>query len=212
MRACWTTVRQDFVDVFQQLYEMRGRGFSKLNQALITMLPKRADATTLNDYRPISLIHLVAKIFAKVLSLRLAPKLDSLVSRSQNAFIAGRSLHDNFILVKQSARLLHQLGAPRILLKLDLTHAFDSWRSCANMALGTGFWSGSLSSSHQRAHEYLRTASRAHLFGTARVTRHRSCLCSLSTSYAGSSSTQKDHVNHRSHDSLAAAYTCKIRC
>ena len=126
VRACWTTVRQDFVDVFQQLYEMRGRGFSKLNQALITMLPKRPDAPTLNDYRPISLIHLVAKIFAKVLSLRLAPKLDSLVSRSQNAFIAGRSLHDNFILVKQSARLLHQLGAPRVLLKLALARAFDS--------------------------------------------------------------------------------------
>uniref|UniRef100_A0A453K6P5 Reverse transcriptase domain-containing protein n=1 Tax=Aegilops tauschii subsp. strangulata TaxID=200361 RepID=A0A453K6P5_AEGTS len=55
---------------------------------------KHADASTLNDYQPISLIHLVAKIFAKVLSLRLAPKLDGLVSRSQNAFIAGRSLHD----------------------------------------------------------------------------------------------------------------------
>lgn len=72
MRACWNTVRQDFVDVFQQLYEMRGREFAKLNQALITLLPKRADASVLNDYRLISLIHLVAKIFAKVFSLRLA--------------------------------------------------------------------------------------------------------------------------------------------
>ena len=58
-------------------------------------------------------------IFTKVLSLRLAPKLNALVSANQNAFILGRSLHDNFVLVRQSARLLHQLGAPRIL-------AFDS--------------------------------------------------------------------------------------
>lgn len=28
-------------------------------------------------------------------------------------------------MVHQSARLLHQLGAPRVLLKLDLTHTFD---------------------------------------------------------------------------------------
>ena len=128
-RACWTTVRHDFMDVFQQLFEMRGRGFHKLNQALMTLLPKRADAHQLSDYRPICLIHLVAKIFAKVLSLRLAPRLDVLVSRNQNAFIQGRSLHDNFILVKQSLRMLHQLGAPRIMLKLDLTRAFDtiSW-------------------------------------------------------------------------------------
>jgi hypothetical protein len=62
----------------------------------------------MSDYRPISLIHLVAKIFAKVLSLRLPPRLDNLASNNQNTFIAGRSLHDNFVLVRQSARLLHQ--------------------------------------------------------------------------------------------------------
>ena len=71
----------------------------------------------------------IAKVFAKTLSLRLAPKLDRLVSKNQNAFIAGRSLHDNFVLVRQSPRLLHQLRLPRILLKLDLARAFDtiSW-------------------------------------------------------------------------------------
>jgi hypothetical protein len=86
----------------------------------LTLLPKRPDAHELGDYRPISLIHLVAKVFAKVLSLRLASRLDDLVSKSQNAFISGRSLHDNFILVRQSMRLLHQLREPRVLLKLDL--------------------------------------------------------------------------------------------
>jgi hypothetical protein len=68
----------------------------------------------------------MAKLFAKVLSLRLAPKLNGLVSPIKSAFINGRSLHDNFVLVRQSARLLHQLGKPRILLKLELVRAFDS--------------------------------------------------------------------------------------
>jgi hypothetical protein len=129
LRSCWETVRSDFMAVFAQLYDLRGRGFNKLNQALLMLLPKRPDAHALGDYRPISLIHLVAKVFAKVLSLRLAPKLDDLVSKSQNAFISRRSLHDNFILVRQSLRLLHQLKAPRVVLKLDLAKAFDmiSW-------------------------------------------------------------------------------------
>jgi hypothetical protein len=126
LRACWTIVKHDIVAAFQQLYEMRGRGFAQLNQALLTLLPKHAGASTLRDYRPISLIHLVAKLFAKVLALRLAPKLDKLVSPIQNAFIASRSLHDNFVLVRQSARLLHQLRSPRLLIKLDLARAFDS--------------------------------------------------------------------------------------
>jgi hypothetical protein len=59
----------------------------------------------------------------------LAPKLNSLVSKNQNAFIGGRSLHDNFVLVRQSMRLLHHLREPRVMLKLDLAKAFDtlSW-------------------------------------------------------------------------------------
>jgi hypothetical protein len=60
------TIKQDIINVFQQLNEMRGRGFIKLNLALLTPMPKRADASYLSDYRLISLIHLVAKIFAKV--------------------------------------------------------------------------------------------------------------------------------------------------
>ena len=82
LRACWPTIKADFAAVFQQLYDMRGRGFARLNQALLILLHKHADASSLRDYRPISLIHLVAKIFAKVLSIRLAPKLDTLVSNN----------------------------------------------------------------------------------------------------------------------------------
>jgi hypothetical protein len=117
---------KDFVEAFAQLHAIRGRGFHRLNQALLTMLPKKSDATTLGGYRPISFIHLVAKLFAKMLSLRLAPKLDNLVRKKQNAFILGCSLHDNFVLARQSARLLHQLKEPRVLCKLELARAFDS--------------------------------------------------------------------------------------
>jgi hypothetical protein len=58
--------------------------------------------------------------------MRLAPKLANLVSPVQNTFISSQSLDDNFILVQQSAHLLHQFGASRVLLNLDLARAFDS--------------------------------------------------------------------------------------
>ena len=48
---------------------MNGRSLQCLNEALITLLPKKQDASALSDYRPISLIHLIAKLIAKVLSL-----------------------------------------------------------------------------------------------------------------------------------------------
>jgi hypothetical protein len=69
-------------------------------QALLSPLPKRADAGLVSDYKPISLIHLAAKLFAKTLSLRLAPKLADLVSPVLNGFIPGCSLLDSFVLVR----------------------------------------------------------------------------------------------------------------
>jgi hypothetical protein len=42
------------------------------------------------------------------------------VSNSQSAFIKGRCIHDNFILVQQTAKALHRPKETRILLKLDI--------------------------------------------------------------------------------------------
>jgi hypothetical protein len=81
------------------------------------LAPKRCDASFLGDYRPISLIHIFTKLAAKVLATRLAPRLSALVERNQCAFIQKRCIHDNFMMVQQTARLLHRLKEPRVMLK-----------------------------------------------------------------------------------------------
>ncbi|XP_020188032.3 uncharacterized protein [Aegilops tauschii subsp. strangulata] len=124
--SCWDVIKHDLCDVFDKLYALNGRAFQRLNEALITLIRKRPDTASMFDYQPISLIHLIGKLFTKVLSLRLAPRLGEMVSSNQSAFIAGRSVHVNFILVQQTARQLHRLGLPRALLKLDIARAFDS--------------------------------------------------------------------------------------
>ena len=126
LRACWDTVKHDICDALDKLYHLNGLYFQKLNEALVTLLPKKPDAATLTDYWLISLIHLLAKLFAKVLSLRLAPRLNDMISANQSAFIAGRCIHDNFLLMQQTARQLHNLKNPRVMLKLDIARAFDS--------------------------------------------------------------------------------------
>ena len=44
----------------------------------------------------------------------------------QSAFVHGRLLHDNFMLVRGTARRLNALKRPSVLLKLDITKAFDT--------------------------------------------------------------------------------------
>jgi hypothetical protein len=52
--------------------------------------------------------------------------MEGLVSKAQSAFIKGHFIQDNFMLVQQTARSLHAKNQPRILLKLDISKAFDS--------------------------------------------------------------------------------------
>jgi hypothetical protein len=91
------------------------------------LIPKKVDAKLAKDFRPISLVHSFAKlVITKILANRLAPHLNSMVATNQSAFIRGRSIHDNFILVQQTVKVLHRQQVPSLFLKLDISKAFDS--------------------------------------------------------------------------------------
>jgi hypothetical protein len=96
------------------------------NEALMILLLKRADTAMVQDYRSISLIHLVGKLISKLLANRLAPRIGPIVHGTQCAFIKGWSIHENFKFVHSSAKLLHTRRKPTILFKADLSKAFDS--------------------------------------------------------------------------------------
>jgi len=102
------------------------RNLWKLNSAYITLIPKKAEADQVKDFRPISLVHSFAKLVTKLLANRLAGRLDEMVSPNQSAFIKHRFIQDNYMMVQQTVRFLHSQKQPRILLKLDITKAFDS--------------------------------------------------------------------------------------
>ncbi|KAM0902880.1 hypothetical protein ACQ4PT_019125 [Festuca glaucescens] len=102
------------------------QGFSALNEALIALLPKKDGASDLKDFRPISLVHSFARLLTKVLARRLGPRMVELVGANQTAFIRGRCIQDNYLLVKESAKLLHRRKVSALLLKVDIAKAFDS--------------------------------------------------------------------------------------
>jgi hypothetical protein len=97
-----------------------------LSSAYLILLPKKEDAISACDFRPISLIHSFAKLTTKILANRLGPHLQDLVAANQSVFVRGRSIHDNFMLVQQSIKFLRNRRIPGLLLKLDISKAFDS--------------------------------------------------------------------------------------
>jgi hypothetical protein len=125
-KACWQVIKADLMAAIITLQQGDARGLGLLNAAYLTLIPKKKDALAANDFRPISLVHSFGKLITKILANRLAPYLDSLISTNQSAFVRGRCIHDNFILVQQTAKVLHRQKVPSLFLKLDISKAFDS--------------------------------------------------------------------------------------
>ena len=86
------------------------------------------------------MIHSFAKLVSKILALRLAPKMHTLISFEQNAFIRGRSIHDNFKYIQRAVLMLRK-KRPKILLKLDVAKAFDTvlWPFLLDVRQAMGF-------------------------------------------------------------------------
>jgi mannosylglycoprotein endo-beta-mannosidase len=140
-QSCWSIIKYDVFAALQAVFVGRGQHFGEVNGALITLLPKKDGAVEVSDFRPISLVHSFAKLLAKILALRLAPKMPDLVDANQSAFVRGCCIHDNFVLVQQSARSLFKSRAPAMLMKLDIARAFDSvsWAFLVSVLRQRGF-------------------------------------------------------------------------
>lgn len=127
-KACWEIIKADVMAVIHSFDQQRSNNLSILNSANVVLIPKKEGAESIGDYRPISLIHGVAKLLSKTLALRLQPHMGSVISHAQSAFIKKRSIHDNFMYARNLARTFHQTRTPALLLKLDISKAFDSVR------------------------------------------------------------------------------------
>jgi hypothetical protein len=125
-QRAWPVIKGDIMRGLMKLGVGDGRGFARLNREIITLIPKKMGAAEIGDYRPISLVHSFSKLFSKVLANRLQRRLGDIISPNQSAFVKGRCLHDNFILARQVARRINQRRCPGVLLKLDISRAFDS--------------------------------------------------------------------------------------
>jgi mannosylglycoprotein endo-beta-mannosidase len=127
-KTCWEVIKDDLVRALNQLFSLRANTWNLLNSANVALIPKKTDPTAIGDYRPISLMHSVAKIIGKVLANRLASHLDSIVSHSQSAFIKGRSIQDNLQYIQGAVRHFHHSKTPMLFLKLDIAKTFDNVR------------------------------------------------------------------------------------
>ena len=122
----WHIVGSNVIKAVQYFFTT-GYMLKDINSSLIVLILKIPNPTTTNHFRPISLCNVVYKAISKILVGRIRPLLDQLISPSQSAFVLGRWIAENQVLVKE---LMHSFNTRKvkegfIAVKVDLQKAYD---------------------------------------------------------------------------------------
>lgn len=117
-------------DVFECCRDwLQGNSFSAdLNHTNVVLIPKKDNACSLKDFRPIALCNVLYKIMVKVLANRLKNVLHGLIYEQQSAFVPGGCITDNVVMAFE---LIHHMRGDKrgsegeVALKLDISNAYD---------------------------------------------------------------------------------------
>ena len=99
----------------------------EVNKSLIMLVPKFCNPSMVNHFRPISLCNVAYKLILKLLTTKLKPLLDKIISPTPSTFIPNIWIAENQVIIQE---LLHGFKTWRpkarlMAIKLDLQKTYD---------------------------------------------------------------------------------------
>ncbi|KAK0585538.1 hypothetical protein LWI29_030060 [Acer saccharum] len=111
-----------------------GRSVEVINHSLLCLIPKVKNVERMGDLRPISLCNIIYKRISKASANRFCMVLDSVIAKTQSAFILGRLIMDNVMVGFECMHALRRKvnGTKKgfMSLKLDMSKAYDRVEWC----------------------------------------------------------------------------------
>jgi hypothetical protein len=93
----WGTIKKDFMALIRGFEKVViNINIARINYAVITLIPKEDEASTMKKFRPIILINCSFKIFSKALNNRLIATCDRLLANNQTIF-EGRFILESVV-------------------------------------------------------------------------------------------------------------------
>ncbi|CAA7062291.1 unnamed protein product [Microthlaspi erraticum] len=101
----WEVVGPDIIAEVETFFRS-GELPRSSNDTHIRLIPKILGPRKVSDYRPIALCNVCYKVISKLLSRRLQPLLDGLISENQSAFVPKRAISDNVLITHEVLHFL----------------------------------------------------------------------------------------------------------
>lgn len=121
-KVFWPTICGDFFLMIQESVQ-HGRLLKGVTHGMIALLHKGGPRQALMNWRPITLLNMGYKIYAKALQLRLQPALMDIISLDQSAFLPMRFILDNLLPTLETMAWAEQSEQALLFLKLDFSKA-----------------------------------------------------------------------------------------
>ena len=101
--------------------------FNPQKQAVITLIEKKGkDRTLLENWRPISLVNVDAKIISKAIANRIKQVLPNIVHHNQTGYLKDRFIRETVRSILDVMDFTKKENLPGLLIFIDFKKAFDT--------------------------------------------------------------------------------------
>ena len=93
LEKCWHIISADFIRLVHEFHAGNAQ-LENLNDAFITLIPKKQSLESVGDFRPISLTSVGLKFLTKLAANRFQEEITKCVHKNQYGFIKSRTIQD----------------------------------------------------------------------------------------------------------------------
>ena len=125
-KKCWNFICEPFINCMNESFVKEELSNSQ-KQAVITLIEKQGkDRTLIENWRPISLVNVDAKIISKVIASRLKNVLPNIIHCNQSGWVKDRYIGETVRSILDIMDFTEKENIPGLMIFIDFRKAFDT--------------------------------------------------------------------------------------